>query len=214
MEQKTAKMKTVTSSLKAIKYGVPQGSVLGPLLFLLFVNDLPRVIQGAEVVLFADDTNILITAKNILSLNEKIQNVKNQIEKWFHENRLIINTEKSKVLFFRGSRSIQSTRPLFCLNNKEVVCSVDVKFLGICITEDLSWVTHIQYVSQKLSKNIYLIKSLRDSVSQTVLRNVYFAKFESVLKYGIIFWGGMQKDSETLFKLQKKMCKSDKRCWK
>jgi retron-type reverse transcriptase len=71
MEQKTAKMKTVTSSLKAIKYGVPKGSVLGPLLFLLFIYDLPQVIQGAEVVLFADDTNILITAKNILSLNEK-----------------------------------------------------------------------------------------------------------------------------------------------
>jgi hypothetical protein len=146
MEQKTAKMKTVTSSLKAIKYGVPQGSVLGHLLFLLFINDLPQV----------------------LSLNEKIQNVKNQIENWFHENRLIINTDKSKVLFFQGSRPIPSTRPLFCIINKEVVCSVDVKFLGICITEDLSWATHIQYVGQKLSKNIYLIKSLRDSLSQTV----------------------------------------------
>jgi hypothetical protein len=104
---------------------------LGPLLFLLFINDLPRVIHNAEVVLFADDTNILITAKNILSLNEKIQNVKNQLENWFYENRLIINTDKTKVLFFLGSRSIPST------NNKEVIYSVDVKFFGICITEDL-----------------------------------------------------------------------------
>jgi hypothetical protein len=69
-----------------------------------------------------------------------------------------------------------------------VVRSVDVKFLGIFITEDLSWKTHTQYVCQKLSKIIYLIKSLRDTVSQTVLINVYYAKFESVLKYGIIFW--------------------------
>jgi hypothetical protein len=128
----------------------------------------------------------------------------NDDDDWFHENRLIINTDKSKVLFFPGSRSIPSTRPLFCINTEVVVCSVDVKFLGICITEDLSWATHIQYVGQKLSKNIYSIKSLRDSVSQTVLRSVYLAKIESVLKYGIIFWGGMQKDSETLFKLQKK----------
>jgi hypothetical protein len=108
----------------------------------------------------------------------------------------------SKVLFFGGSRSIPSTRPLFCINN--VIYSVDVKFLGTCITEDLSWATHAQYVCQKLGKTIYLIKSLRGSVSQTVLRNVYLAKFQSVLKYGIIFWGGVQKDSETLFKLQKK----------
>ncbi|PNF17023.1 hypothetical protein B7P43_G02754 [Cryptotermes secundus] len=204
MDQKTFKIKTLTSSLKAIKHGVPQGSVLGPLLFLLFINDLPRIIQNAEVVLFADDTNILITGNDMLSLNEKIQNVKNQLEKWFYENHLIINTEKSKVIFFRGSRSTPIIRSIFSLNNKEVVCSSDVKFLGICITEDLSWATHTQYVCKKLSKTLYLIKSLRDSVSQSVLRNVYLAKFESVLKYGIIFWGGVKKDSETLFKLQKK----------
>jgi hypothetical protein len=92
MDQKTFKIKTVTSSLKAIKYGLPKGSVLGPLLFLLFINDLPRVIHNAEVVLFADDTNILITGTNILLLNENIQNVKNQLQNWFYENRLIINT--------------------------------------------------------------------------------------------------------------------------
>jgi hypothetical protein len=88
---------------------------------------------------------------------------------------------------------------------------VDVKFLGIFITEDLSWTTDTQHVCQKLSKIIYLIKSLRDTVSQTVLINVYYAKFESVLKYGIIFWGGVQNDFKTLFKLQGKMCKGDKR---
>jgi hypothetical protein len=158
---------------KVIKYYVPQGSVLGPLLFLMFINDLPRVIQNAEVVLFADDTSILITESNTLLLSEKIQNVRNQLENWFYENRLIINTEKSKVILFWRSRSIPSFRPLFCINNREVVRSVDVKFLGIFITEDLTWTTHTQYVCQKLSKIIYLIKSLRDTVSQTVLINVY-----------------------------------------
>jgi hypothetical protein len=80
---------------------------------------------------------------------------------------------------------------------------VDLKLLGIFITEDLSWTTHTQYVCTKLSKIIYLIKSLRDTVSQTVFINVYYAKFQSVLKYGIIFWGGVQKDFKTSFKLQK-----------
>jgi hypothetical protein len=81
---------------------------------------------------------------------------------------------------------------------------MDVKFLGIFITEDLSWTTHTQYVCQKLSKIIFLVKSLRDTVSQTVLITVYYAKFESVLKYGIIFWCGVYKDFKTLLKLQKK----------
>jgi hypothetical protein len=113
MEPRTSKMMTVTSSPKPIKHGIPQGSVLGCFLFLLFISDLSRVIQNAEVVPFSDDTNILIPGKNILSLNGKIQNVQNQLENLFCENRLIISTDKSKVLFFQGSRSIPSTRPLF-----------------------------------------------------------------------------------------------------
>jgi hypothetical protein len=88
-----------------------------------------------------------------------------------------------------------------------VVRSVDVKFLGIFITEDLSLTTHTHYVCQKISKIIYLKKSLRDTVSQTVLTNVYYAKFESVLKYDIIFWDGVRKDFKNLFKLQKKCVK-------
>jgi retron-type reverse transcriptase len=126
MDQNTCKIKTVTSTLKEIKNGVPQGSVLGPLLFFMFINELPRVIQNAEVVLFADDTSILIMENNPLLLNEKVQTVRKQLENWFYENRLIINTEKSKVI-----NTISSFRPLFCINNKEVVRSVDVTFLGI-----------------------------------------------------------------------------------
>jgi hypothetical protein len=95
----------------------------------MFINDLPRVIYNAEVVLFAEDTNILITANKISLLNEKIENVKNQLENWFYENRLIINMDKSRYYFFWQSRFIPSSRPLFCINNKDVVYSVDVKFL-------------------------------------------------------------------------------------
>jgi hypothetical protein len=86
---------------------------------------------------------VLITENNVLSLNEKIQNVKSQLDNWFHENHLIINTDKSKVLFFQGSRPVPITSPFFCLNN-EAVCSSEVKFLSTCITEDLSWATHTQ----------------------------------------------------------------------
>jgi hypothetical protein len=84
----------------------------------------------------------LITGTNISLLNDKIQNVRDQLENLFYKNRLIINTNKSKVLFFQRSRSIPSSRPLLCINDKVVVCSVDAKFLGICTAEDLSWATH------------------------------------------------------------------------
>jgi hypothetical protein len=81
MDQNTCKIKTVTSTLKEIKNGVPQCSVLGPLLFLMFINDLPRVIQNAEVILFVDDTSILITENNPLLLNEKSLNCKETTRK-------------------------------------------------------------------------------------------------------------------------------------
>jgi hypothetical protein len=81
MDQNTCKIKTVTSTLKEVKNGVPQGSVLGPLLFFMFINDLPRVIQNADVS-FADDTSILIMENNPLLLNEKVQTVRKQLENY------------------------------------------------------------------------------------------------------------------------------------
>jgi hypothetical protein len=81
--------------------------------------------------------------------------------------------------------------------------------LGIEISENLSWKNHIQYLCPKLNKDWYFIKSLRNSVSLQVFKNIYFTKFESILKYGIIFWGGGCKEVEAVFKIKKKMSKSD-----
>jgi hypothetical protein len=80
----------------------------------------------------------------------------------------------------------------------------NLKFLDIYITENLSWASHIQYLTQKLNEALYLIKSLHDCVNRPILRNVYFTKFESILKYVIIFWGGGQKENQMIFKIQKK----------
>jgi hypothetical protein len=136
---------------------------LGPLLFLLFINDLPQAFQQAEVVLFADDTNILLTNNKLVSLNENNLKVTNQLENWFCDNQLIINMDKTKVLFFQGRGPLPIHRPIFCLNNREIIYSSAVKYLGINITENLNWTTHTQHVCLKFNKSLYLIKSLCDS---------------------------------------------------
>jgi hypothetical protein len=94
-------MNRYNSSLKNIKFGIPQGSILGPLLFLLYINDLPCHISYGKLALFADDTNILITDKNIIDLQEKTGRIMTQLESWFSKNNLIINADKTKAMFFQ-----------------------------------------------------------------------------------------------------------------
>jgi hypothetical protein len=152
VDEKTSNIKTYTSSCKEIKYGVPQGSVLEPLLLLLFINDLPQAVQEAKVVLFTDDTNILLTEKNFISLKGETIKCMKQLENWFLTNNLIINMKNNKAILFEGTGSNLIHRPIMYLNNKEITFLSDLKFGGIYITENLSWATHIQYLCQKLNK--------------------------------------------------------------
>jgi hypothetical protein len=96
--------KSFTSNLNEIKCGVLQGYVLGPLLFLFFINDLPNALPLAKVVFFADHTNILLIDNSIGALNGKIKKVIDLLESWFNNNKLLINIEKMKALFFHGER--------------------------------------------------------------------------------------------------------------
>lgn len=169
----------------------------------MYINDFPQSVQEAKVVLFADDTNILLIEKNLALLQEKIVNVMKQLGNWFLSNNLIINTGKTKAILFQGNGSSSVHRPSLCLNNKEITYTSNLKFLGIHIIDNSNWSTHIKYLCHILNKVLYLIKSLHDSVSKPVLRNMYFTKFESIVRYGIIFWGGVN-DSNTVFIMQKK----------
>ena len=179
--------------------GVPQGSVLGPLLFLIFINDIPNSSQKLKFYLFADDTNMLYADKNLKSLEATVNKELQNVCEWLHANKLTINAKNSNFLVFRPyqrklNHEIQlkitdgSTGTPFLLEHKEYV-----KYLGVLIDSHLSWKYHIDYVASKVSKIVGVIARLRHFVPVATLRSIYQSLIIPYLSYGLAVWGQAAK---------------------
>jgi hypothetical protein len=174
----------------SIDIGVPQGSVLGPLLFLLYINDLPYV-TSLLTKLFADDTCLVFSAANIDELQIVINREMRLIHNWMVSNKLSINYDKTKYMLFHRQRN-QSPFSLYINDNKieKVNC---IKYLGVKIDSKLTWKEHIKYIEGKLSAACGAIYRLRQSVNQECLRSFYFAHAYFHLQYSILAWFNTQK---------------------
>jgi hypothetical protein len=192
-----------TSTLKETKGGVG-GSVLSPVLFQLYLNDLTINIQGGRRTLFADDTNIQIEVTNGNILNKKIKEVMQQLSSWFYLNKLVINTDKTIPISFHAWQNKSNLKPEIVFQDMGIKYKNETKFLGLYLTEDVKWDVHIKHVCNILNKNNYVIQSLKTVTSKNTLRNIYFANFHSNFRYGILFWRG-DSQSIKVFKLQKKV---------
>ena len=131
-----------------LEYGVPQGSVLGPLLCLLFIIDIPNCTKF-DVTLFADDTFLKMESTNIGNLkkqaNQEIRNVSN----WLIANNLTLNMDKSKYMIIGNKKNTASVEFSLKMNEKKLERCFDYKYLGIIIDDKLSWKAHIQYICKK-----------------------------------------------------------------
>ena len=192
---------TSSSDMANINIGVPQGSILGPFLFLVYMNDFHHSSEIFNMVNYADDTTLLSTIN--FFTNHPARSIDSELLKvstWLHANKMKINVSKTKVLFYSPlQKSIHP--PTITLNN-EVIERVDhFCYLGIVIDQHLSWKLHISKISRKISKVLGVLSRLKNFLPCYVLKTIYTSLIACHLNYGILLWGGK---TDSIFKLQKR----------
>ena len=192
--------KTEYSEYKAIKFGTPQGSCLGPLIFIIFTNDLHKQLQHCNSILFADDTTLYKSHRNLKYLNWCIEDDMKTIVKWFQVNKLTLNIEKIVCLLFQ--KQGQSKEITIKVDNITIQNTHETKFLGIWLDEHLNWTTHIQKLILKLTRNTNLLKYNQNLMPIHTKKLVYHSHITSHLQYGLLLWGNNATESQ-LNKLQK-----------
>lgn len=139
--------------------GIPQGSCLGPLLYSIFVNDMPKVLQKASMTVYADDTTIHVSAPNLDQVSWLLQKELTDIHEWIVENRLKLNIVKSKCMTLGTKQAVrEAPRLQILLNNQLLEQVTEIKLLGVTLDQTMSWKTHINNIVSKMSRNTSLIK--------------------------------------------------------
>ena len=169
-----------------VRYGVPQGSILGPLCFSLFINDMPLAVEE-ETILFADDAAFVITAPTLEGLLTKIRNLFTDLAAYLSINRLVPNASKSKLMMF-SSRPTTSL-PVVLFDGREIEWVSNFKYLGVTITRTLSFSPHIDNVALNISRITGTIINLRSVVPAYILMKLYFALAYPHISNHIIVWG-------------------------
>ena len=143
------------SDLSQITCGVPQGSVLGPLLFLIYINDLPSISNKLKFYLFADDTNICYESADLINLEKLINCELKKLYQWLCSNRLALNIDKTNFVLFHSQRKAVD-KPITLIINKKAISQANyVKYLGVLIDSNLSWKFHIHELCKKISKTYW-----------------------------------------------------------
>ena len=171
-----------------IKHGVPQGSNLGPLLFLIYINDLPNALS-CHTTLFADDTCLLIQAKDVSTFQKRSNNELSKIQQWMNCNKLTLNPNKTQALLIPSSRQQVISTIKLHLNNELIKPIEAAKYLGITLDSQLKFDIYISKLLTKISRSIGVMSKIRHYLPKTVLLNLYFALIHSQLLYGIAVWG-------------------------
>ena len=195
------------SSEQVIQCGVPQGSNLGPLLFILYINDLHLISDACDAILYADDCNLFFRFKRSNSnIDNQINNTLHAFSDWFSCNQLALNTAKTNYMVFSGRRRTQING--ITINGTELNQVAQCHFLGLIIDQTLSWKPHVQATCRKLAKSIGILRKISNKLSKALMLQLYNSFVLPYIQYGITLWGASSNASiDSIYVMQKKALK-------
>lgn len=190
------------SNSSDVPIGAPQGSVISPLLFLCFINDLPEYVKSGKVSMFADDTAIMVTARTPEELQLKVSLAISEFENWCLQNQLIVNSNKTKCVYFH-KRKCLSADFLITHNNYTYDLSTKTKFLGTILDQNLQWDNNIDEIASKLNTSYYALSKMKQYLDQNSLINMYYSFVHSRISYNLLSWG-LAANWHRIFIIQKR----------
>ena len=196
-----------TSATKLINSGMPQGSILGPLGFIIYVNDIPNSVPDLSFILFADDTSAFTSHQDIVTLNTVMNNGLIKLNTWFRSNKLSLNLKKTNYMLFGTRNKTNQINNDFklTLNNNDIDRVKAFKFLGVTVDENLTWKNHVDVLAKKCSSSIGILYKVKQFLPESALVSLYNTLVLSHINYGITSWSSAGTvDKNRLHVLQKR----------
>ena len=202
--QQYVHINNVSSGKRLLKYSVPQGSILGPVLFIIYINDLPEISKLAKFIFFADDANIILTGTDVLELQAHATLLLSSLEMWVEKHGLKLNIKKTKYMVFTN-KTINLDLISLSLNGRPIKISENERFLGVILDSKITWKIHISKLAGKVSHNAGILYKLKGLVPNNILKLVYNSLIQSHLNYCSSVWGlGSKASLNQIFVAQKK----------